>query len=183
MPNNEKVNCSMIKIEEKNVTVREFNKDDYNSFLIQLVGNKGWTNNFQQWRVNKNQALTLFAYHLEGYKPNADIRKNRLMYGIFTKSGLLIGECGFEYNEALNGIEIFVGLIEQARGKGFSNEVISALKKISKEHNMAKINANIPVQHEIGIKMLETNGFKAENEFKIDFQGAEVTMRHYVYNN
>lgn len=173
----------MIKIEEKNIVVREFNRDDYNSFLMQLVTNQGWTNNFQQWRVNKNQAVNLFAYHLEGYKENADITKTRFMYGIFTKSGLLIGECGFEYNQALNGVEIFLGLIEQARGRKYSYEIIDALKQISVQLGMKKLNANIPSQHEIGVKILEKTGFKSVNEFAIDYQGSEVTMRHYTFAN
>ena len=173
----------MIKVEEKNIVVREFNNNDYQSFLVQLVSNKGWTDNFAQWKVRGNDCARLFAYHLEGYKEDADIKKNRFMYGVFTKQGLLIGECGFEYNEALQGVEIFVGLIDQARGKGYGNEIVNAMKKISKELGMKKINANIPVAHEIGVKMLTKAKFDAVNEFDISYQGNTITMRHYVFNN
>ena len=173
----------MIKIEEKNIVVREFNQADYNSFLVQLVANKGWTDNFAQWRVRKEEAPRLFAYHLEGYKEDADIKENRFMYGIFTKQGLLIGECGFEYNKELGGVEVFLGLIEQARGKGYSNEIMSALKKAASELGIKKVNANIPTQHLIGVKMLEKAQFKMVNTFDVEFQGNVIEMAHYVYAN
>lgn len=171
----------MIKVVEKNIVVREFNNDDYTSFVSQLVQNPGWTNNFGLWNVKGKDVTKLFAYHLEGYKPNADIRKNRFMYGVFTKQGLLIGECGFEYNESLNGVEFFVGLIEQARGRGYSNEIVNAIKKMAKELGIAKINANIPSAHEIGKKILEKAKFTKNSEFEVEFEGTTIPMIQYTY--
>ncbi len=171
----------MIKVVEKNIVVREFNNADYTSFVAQLVQNPGWTNNFGLWNVKGRDVTKLFAYHLDGYKANADIKKNRFMYGVFTKQGLLIGECGFEYNETLNGVEFFVGLIEQARGRGYANEMVDAIKKIAKELGISKVNANIPAAHEIGIKLLEKAKFIKGNDFEVEYEGNTIPMVHYSY--
>lgn len=172
----------MIKQEMENVIVREFVADDFKSFKSQLCNNPGWNQAFQLWNVNDQGAIELFAYHLKGYE-DMDLRSNRLMYGIFTKSGLLVGECGFEFNPNYNAVEIFVGLIEQARGKGFSKEVINALVNISKEIGLNVVHANIPSQHEVGVKMLESSLLKFESEYAVEFQGNEIAMRHYMYKN
>lgn len=172
----------MIKQEMQNIIVREFTTADFQSFQSQLCNNPGWNRAFQLWNVKGQQAVELFAYHLKGYE-EMDLRENRLMYGIFTKSGLLIGECGFEYNPNYNAVEIFVGIIEQARGKGFSHEVVAALLEISKEIGLKQVNANIPSAHEIGVKLLDHSMMTFEKEYLVEFQGAELEMRHYVYKN
>ncbi len=172
----------MIKVEMNNIVVREFSTDDFTAFQNQLCNNKGWNQAFQLWNVKGEKAVEFFAYHLRGYE-TMDIKENRLMYGVFTKSGLLIGECGFEYNPNFNAVEIFVGIIEESRGKGFSKEIVDALVEISKEIGLNKVNANIPEAHVIGVHMLNASKLKLENEYVADFEGQELKMLHYSYKN
>lgn len=172
----------MIKQEMKNIDIREFTTDDFSSFQTQLCNNPGWNQEFGLWDCQGEEALNLFAYHLRGYE-EMNIKDNRLMYGIFTKSGLLIGECGFEYNPTYEATEIFVGIISQARGKGYSHEAVDALVNISKEIGLKKVNANVPQAHTVGVKMLESSKLKKENDFMVDFEGQEIAMSHYSYTN
>lgn len=172
----------MIKEEMENVVVREFTGDDYKSFTTQLCNNPGWNKAFQLWNVKGQKAMELFAYHLRGYEL-MDIKENRLMYGIFTKSGLLIGECGFEFNPNYNAVEIFIGLIEQARGKKLSKEVVDALINISKEIGLKQVNANVPSAHEIAVKLFDGSKLEFDNEYSVEFQGQVFDMKHYIYKN
>ena len=172
----------MIKKEMQNVVVREYTTDDFKAFQTQLCNNPGWNQAFALWNVKGDKAMKFFAYHLMGYE-QMNLKEIRLMYGIFTKSGLLIGECGFEFNPNYNAVEIFVGLIEQARGKKYSSEVVDALIDIAKEIGLNKVNANIPEQHAIGVKMLNSSKMSFENEYVVDLAGQEIKMLHYSYNN
>ncbi len=173
----------MLKIVKDNITVREFTQDDYSQFLKQLIQNEGWNKYFQLWNQNNQGALVLFAKHLEGYK-EYDIVNNPVMLGIFTKSGLLVGECGFEFNPETKQTEIFFGLADQAQGKGFAKEVLAAIIEASKEIGINIIHAVVPDQHTICNKVLENAGFKRIGTYELEVSDdMTVDMRHYSYKN
>jgi len=173
----------MIKIVKENITVREFNQDDYPQFLKQLIQNEGWNKYFQLWKQSKEGALALFTKHLTGYL-EYNIVDTPLMLGIFTKSGLLIGECGFEYNPETKQVEIFFGLADQAQGKGFAKEVVAAIVDASKEVGINVIHAVVPEQHKICNKLLENAGFNHVGNYELEVSSEmSVDMRHYSYKN
>lgn len=170
----------MIKNIKDNIIVREYNSEDYASFITQLCDNEEWTNVFQLWNLKGENAVKFFAHHLEQYK-TLDIKENGLMLGIFTKNGLLIGECGFEYNKGSKSVEIFIGLIGQAQGKGFAKEVVDALCEISKELGINVIHANVPEAHTICTKIFDKSKFKFSNDYDLAFNNMTIKMRHYIY--
>lgn len=172
----------MINSIKDNITVREYTKDDFPAFLKQLCRNPKWTNVFGLWDLDDDNAFTFFAHHLKQYE-EMDITKNALMLPIFTKNGLLIGECGFEYNKVDRRVEIFLGLIEQARGKGYAKEVVEALCDISKEIGINEIHALVPLAHNVCVHIFDNSKFKFKNEFDLEFENNIVKMKHYIYKN
>lgn len=173
----------MINVEKNNICVREYVQDDFSQFLTQLCYNPKWTNVFELWRQNDENAMKFFAHHLEEYK-EYNIKDLGLMLGIFTKSGLLIGECGFEFNKETNCVEIFLGIIENARGNKYSHEVLDALVDISKELGINSIHANVPDAHEIALKIFAKSKFELKNTFDLEVnENLTMKMRHYCLNN
>lgn len=170
----------MINISKDNIIVREFTKDDFPQFITELCHNDSWTNIFQMWAVDDDNAVQLFAHHLEEYK-EYNIKDLGLMLGVFTKSGSLIGECGFEYNTDLKSIEVFLGLVESARGKRYGHEIVSALEDVSKELEIKVVNANVPEAHIIVTKIFDKSNFEFVKDYDLVVND-ELTMkmRHYV---
>lgn len=170
----------MIEKIKENVVVKEYQKSDFPIFLSQLCHNEKWTNIFSLWNLDNDSAFTFFANHLNQYK-ELNIKEYGLMLPIFTKNGLLMGECGYEYNETAKRVEVFLGLVESARGKGYAKEIVEALCEIALDLGINELHAIVPYAHVVGIKVFNNSPFKLENEFDLELQNTTVKMAHYVY--
>lgn len=170
----------MIEKVKENIVVKEYQKSDFSTFLSQLCHNEKWTNVFSLWNLDNDNAFTFFANHLTQYK-ELNIKEYGLMLPIFTKNGLLIGECGFEYNEAAKRVEVFLGLVESARGKGYAKEIVEALCEIADDIGTNELHAVVPLAHTIGIKVFDNSPFKHVDEFDLEIENTTVKMAHYIY--
>ncbi len=168
----------MLSIAKDNIIVRQYNEDDFASFYKRLCKNKGWTETFQLWDLDEDDAMSFFSAHLDQYT-DIDLMRKGLILGVFTKNGLLIGSCGFEFNPEVNSVEVFIGLEEKARGKRYGREIVEAIAQVCDEIGATNIHANIPEAHIIAIKVFENSRFEYVNTIDYDIENYTVKMRHY----
>ncbi|MGL4949050.1 MAG: GNAT family N-acetyltransferase [Anaeroplasmataceae bacterium] len=171
-----------MEIIREKVIIRDFVGDDYPLFYKRLCCNPGFTNTFHLWNLRNEKAELFFEKHLMQYKePN--VSSKGYYMGIFTHDGDLIGTCGIEYNKFSSILELFMGLEEASRFKGYGTDVFEGSIQMCKNLNIYNVNIVIPELHPTLIKIADkSDNVSFQQHFDLKFNGMDIKMRKYLIN-
>jgi len=168
-----------MRIETDRLIIRPFIYDDLPAFkkLLDIPEVTGWG-------MQKDRAEDFLNWYITNYD-NMDIIAGIVCFGVFDKSGNVLGAVGAGEHDDLHETEIFYNLLPEARGNGYATEAVKAVTNwVFANYHIPYIIGTVKTDNIPSQRVLEHCGYQyVENiTLLVHIEGKSYDFKYYRYN-